>query len=247
MGISSIGGLPQGAVIGVPMLSLPTNVSLQRTYTTTTTGITGLPEFVFAVMIAGGCGGAYNGASKTGGGGGSLNMAWIPAPTKVTIGAGGGGSSTGSFGGDTYCDTYGGNTYSQPGASNGSGGRFFQSLGSGTTWNFAGTYDLGASGTGGNGANAGGSGFFAGGGGGATTAAATSGGSSTKFGYTGGTGAGTGTTWGSGGGAGIAGNGTNGSASAAGNGGVGGGGGGAASTGITSGGTGGVGAVLLYW
>jgi len=246
MAINSLGGLPQGAIIGMPVASLPTNVSLNRTYTTTTTGITGLPEFVFAVMVAGGTGGQINGASRTGGGGGGLSMAWIPAPKAVTVGAGAPGASSPTFGGNTFCDTFAGQTFGQPGGATTSGGRVLLSV-YGNESHFFGYSDGSSSGSGGGASAAGIDGFFAAGGGGATTAAARSGGNSTKFGFTGGTGAGTGTTWGSGGGAGIAGNGGNGTAAAAGVGGLGGGGGGAGSTGVTTGGTGGVGAVLLYW
>jgi hypothetical protein len=226
------------------MGSLPTNVSLNRTYTTTTTGITDLPQFVFAVMVSGGSGAQFNSTPRNGGAGGSITMAWITAPTSVTIGAGGAASGgSPSAGGQTFVNTY------AAGSGNSGvtqGGKVLLGQDVGGFVYFTGP-DNTASGSAGSGAVAGTSGFFAGGGGGATTAAAFSGGNSTKFGFTGGTGAGTGTTWGSGGGAGIAGNGTNGSASAGGIGGLGGGGGGAASTGITTGGTGGVGAVLLYW
>jgi hypothetical protein len=100
----------------IPVAAIPPGLTLRNTYTSSTSGLTFPVENVFAVLIgAGGGGGGGSGVGPTAGGGGgcgSVIAAWIPAPSSVTIGAGGtggaGGSnngSNGSSGGSTSVNT----------------------------------------------------------------------------------------------------------------------------------------------
>ena len=85
--------------------SIPANVTLRNTYTTSQSGLTypaGITQ-VFAVLVGGGGeGGQAGGYSGThggggGGGGGAVNMGWIPAPATITIGSSAGYSKVGNL------------------------------------------------------------------------------------------------------------------------------------------------------
>ena len=85
--------------------SIPTNVTLRNTYTTSQSGLTypaGITQ-VFAVLVGGGGSGGNGGGqggtygSGGGGGGGAVSMAWIPAPATITIGSSNGYSKIANF------------------------------------------------------------------------------------------------------------------------------------------------------
>ena len=264
--LSSLGSTP------TTILGVPTGLTLRNTYTSSTSGLTFPVSQVYVVCVGGG-GGSPTGANGSGnqaGGGGACVQGWIPAPTNITIGAGG--TNAGTAGGQTILTNASGTLLvagggGGPGAGGGSiantanvssfamnavsfGGGMGGSVTSGIAGIFlpsiwltaigATPYQQGTSGAGGY-SQATANGIYVGGGGNGTTI---NGGSGV---YAGGTsGANASGTGGGGGGGGLLGAGSNGTAASGavgGNAGAGGnGGGGAGSSGAGNGATGGTGA-----
>ena len=253
--------------------AVPAGYTLRHTYTTSQSGLTFPVPVVFVVLIGGGGNGragTFNGSycvNGEGGGGGGIVMAFVTAPSTITIGAATGDSNIGLLqagGGQTGFSLVPGNCGSAPG-----GGYYAASgnISGGSTspfypWFTGGGGQAmpiptsamggGASIYGGSGA---GVGFFIGGGGGGGSYAYVNGASGTTTSrYTGGSQGShvaSNRGHGGGGGAGYGGNGSNGNVGVGGAGGLygggGGGGGGATGNNVFAGGAGAPGACLVYY
>jgi hypothetical protein len=112
------------------LVGVPSGLTLRNTYTSSTSGLSFPVTQVYAVVVGGGGGGAGSqaGYPAAGGGGGAAIGGWIPAPTSVTIGAGGaagGAQGSGLSGGSTICGPIiaaGGGRGGQTAGGNGTGG-----------------------------------------------------------------------------------------------------------------------------
>jgi hypothetical protein len=99
------------------LIAVPAGLTLRNTYTSSTSGITGQPNLVLAVMVSGGGGGGGGGNNNqngSGGAGGNVLIAWVPSFTSCTVGAGGTGGaagnanagSQGGYGGSTSVNSF---------------------------------------------------------------------------------------------------------------------------------------------